>query len=324
MSDNSKIEWTDSTWNPIRGVRGKWHCTKVSAGCEHCYAERMNVRFGGPKYRVGADTLRLDKEVLQQPLRWTKPRMAFVCSMTDLFQEDIPDEWIDQVMEVIWSCPQHTFQVLTKRAERLPEYFEQWQSIAWKNGHWDTVPQILDNLWLGVSVENQEAADERIHYLIQTPAAVRFLSCEPLLGPICLDSPNDGWLTEFMDEEMRSMSPAKPPLIHWVIVGGESGPKARPMHPDWARSIRDQCQDVGVAFHFKQWGAWLPTETWMNKPRVWAHSDGKIYSDRHVAMSDVGWSSLRKVGKKAAGRLLDGRTWDEFPPLAEPMEVSDG
>lgn len=294
MSDNSKIEWTDATWNPLRGVRGKWHCTKVSPGCKNCYAERINKRFNGPAYKVGADTLRLDDKILEQPLRWRKPRMIFVCSMSDLFHEDAQFDWIAAIFGIMAACPQHTFQCLTKRPERARAFFDWLReerplpehgrgchrerlSAVWKGwyhteyrgdwldvarGHWP-----LPNLWLGVSAEDQERANERIPVLLKLPAAVRFISAEPLLGSLDLTP----WL---------GRRPLVNPARFWVIVGGESGPGARPMHPDWARSLRDQCVEAGVAFHFKQWGA---------------------------------FNAGVRMGKKKAGRILDNRTWDQFP-----------
>ena len=249
MADTTKIEWSDSTWNPIGG------CTRVSEGCRNCYAEIMAARFSDPGQwghglarRVtlpdGTTDHRwtgkmvLHDHRLDQPLRWKKPRRIFVNSTSDLFHENVPDEWIDRVFAVMALAPQHTFQVLTKRPARARDYMlavgrcRSWlyesppvaanPSVRWR------MP--LPNVWLGTSVEDQATADARIPHLLATPAAVRFLSCEPLLGPVTPD------LTR----------------IHWVIVGGESGPGARPMHPDWARGLRDQCEVAGVAFFMKQ------------------------------------------------------------------------
>jgi protein gp37 len=254
MAEKTSIEWTrsddgspGSTWNPITGVDGRWSCVKISPGCQHCYAERLNVRFGGPRYVVGADELQLHPIAMQDPLRWRKPRRIFVASMTDLFEERVPDVWIQQVWNVMLDAPRHTYQVLTKRARRMSE----WVRI---NTMAAAMPEAHRHIWLGVSVENQAYAEERIGWLLETPAAVRFLSVEPLLGPIDLS---------------KFLATGK---ISWVIVGGESGgPDHRrlvsregagwyPTAPAlaWVRSLRDQCVAAGVPFHFKQWGGPTP------------------------------------------------------------------
>lgn len=351
MSDNSKIEWTDASWNPIRGVKGSHHCVKVSPGCANCYAETMAARFGGQPYRKGADTLRLDEAALLQPLRWKKARRIFVCSMTDLFAEDVPDAWIDRVLAVAALCPHHTFQILTKRAARMAEYFAQPNRKAdevFTRQRVERAAKILlrpdcwplPNVWLGVSVEDQQRADERIPHLLRTPAAVRWLSCEPLLGGVDLQkscteacSNGKGGCTRdertghriFQSSEDGGMWVecicSRLNGLHWVVVGGESGPKARPMHPDWARSLRDQCQSAGVPFFFKQWGAWLPVRA-MPERKEPKHDAYRIERGDHGfeangetsarAVGEGLWHA-RKVGKKAAGRVLDGRTWDEMP-----------
>lgn len=236
----SKIEWTDTTWNPVTG------CTKISPGCANCYSERMTKRLqamGQQKYRHGFNRVVTHHDELTKPSRWTKPRKVFVCSMSDLFHQDVPDHFIRHVFSVMGHNRRHIFQVLTKRSERLLTYAQLYPS--------DFRPR---NIWVGVSVENQDVAEERISHLIGVPSAVRFLSCEPLLGPLYLGE----WLAE----------------LDWVIVGGESGPRARPMDPDWVRSIRDDCFDTATPFFFKQWG-------------------GK--------------------NKRKTGRELDGRLWDEYP-----------
>ncbi len=256
---DSKIEWTDSTWSPVVG------CTHVSPGCDQCYAAKLaSGRLAHlPRYAgLAVDgkftgEVRLVPEVLNQPLRWRRPRRVFVNSMSDLFHDAIPDEYIAQVFAMMAACSQHTFQVLTKRHGRLRSLLsdpgfqdmviEEWDALVEEHGDrvagrpgWNWYP--LPNVWLGVSVEDQKWADIRIPALLATPAAVRFLSCEPLLGPIDLASYIGGR------------------LISWVIVGGESGPRARPMHPDWARSLRDQCTAAGVPFFFKQAGLVLARE----------------------------------------------------------------
>jgi len=240
MAQRSAIEWTEATWNPVTG------CTKVSPGCAHCYAETFAERFRGVPghpYEQGFD-LQLRPERLGQPLAWRQPRMIFVNSMSDLFHEDIPEEYIRDVFKVMRRAHWHTFQVLTKRSQELAGLAPR---LPWPR-----------NVWMGVSVENQRWTS-RIDDLRRVAAKVRFLSCEPLLGPLKLD--------------LRG--------IHWVIVGGESGPRARRMNPDWVRDIRKQCAGAGVAFFFKQWGA---------------HNEAG-----------------ERVGKGKAGRLLDGRVWGGMP-----------
>ena len=234
MSDRSAIEWTEATWNPVRG------CSKVSAGCKHCYAETFSERFRGVPnhpFEQGFD-LRLVPEALDLPLKWRKPRTIFVNSMSDLFHENIPVEYIKRTFAVMEQASHHQFQVLTKRSKRLVELKD---DLPWPA-----------NIWMGVSVENAEFTG-RVRDLQKVPAAVRFISAEPLLGPI-----------------------ARLPLrgIHWVIVGGESGNKARSMSAQWVQIIRAQCEAVDVPFFFKQWGG---------------------------------------RNKKAAGRLLDGREWNGMP-----------
>lgn len=242
MTTTSRIEWTEQTWNPTVG------CTKVSAGCKHCYAETLAKRLqamGVGAYRQGF-RLKLLPERLDEPQLRKKSTIYFVNSMSDLFHERIPDDFLDAVMAVITDTPQHRYQILTKRHERLGDYFAK-----------RSVP---GNVWLGVSVENRRHGLPRIDVLRKIPAKIRFLSCEPLL------------------EELGELNLNG---IHWVIVGGESGAKARPMHPDWARTIRTQCEDQGATFFFKQWGGW--------------GADGKRRS------------------KKANGRELDGRQWNGMP-----------
>lgn len=289
MSDKTGIVWTDATWNPTTG------CTKVSPGCKHCYAEREWPRMVRlvPSYAGRAFTdVRCHEDRLDQPLRWKKPRKVFVNSMSDLFHPDVPDLFIDRVFAVMALAPRHTFQVLTKRPGRMRDYLGcaemsirdevKYEDIA------QSMPWPLPNVWLGVSVEDQATADERIPILLQTPAAVRWISAEPLLGLVNLtllgaDRP---YYIDALRRNMRSTAPISldpsPPeetgRLDWVVAGGESGPRARPMHPGWVRSLRDQCAAAGVAFLFKQWGA-----------------------------------SMDRVGKKAAGRLLDGQLHNGYP-----------
>ncbi len=242
MSDGSTIEWTQATWNPVTG------CTKVSAGCAHCYAETFAERFRGVvghPYENGFD-LQLRPERLKLPLTWKRPRLIFVNSMSDLFHPEVPTAFIGEVFGTMVEAHWHTFQVLTKRPERAAALAA---DLPWP-----------DNIWMGTSVENQRWTS-RVDELRKAPAAVRFLSCEPLLGPLQLNLSG----------------------IHWVIVGGESGPRARRMRAEWANGIREQCADQVVPFFFKQWGAW----------------------------DEAG----RRVGKSRAGRTLDGKAWDGMPKV---------
>lgn len=334
MADNTHIEWTDASWNPVRASRAEpgdeatplkgWHCEHVSEGCRNCYAEGVNHRFGTdlaykPGHR-GQLTHYLDDKVLLAPLRWKRPRRIFLSSMTDVFGAWVTDEMLDRILAVMALTPQHTYQVLTKRPERAREYLTgdrgelkaaiTVNSIRIKGVDPRPVQWPVPNVWLGTSVEEQRAADERIPHLRATPAAKRFLSCEPLLGPLELEP-------YLFDGE-----------VDWVIVGGESGKNARPMHPDWARALRDQCQAAGVPFFFKQWGNWAPCEireggelnppqplTRMMQWRRW--HDGSTVGIEPGQTVDQ-WFRPGTVlaipgGKKAAGRQLDGRTWDAVP-----------
>lgn len=341
MADHSSIEWTDATWNPITG------CSIVSPGCTNCYAMRLaGTRLkhidsrkgltrdtkGGP---VWTGEVRLNEQWLDQPLRWKQPRRIFVCAHGDLFAENVPDEWIDRVFAVMAMAPQHTFQVLTKRAKRMREYVTGIRSsvpflgrmplerihieaaghMEGDGGFMDTlkhhgnvyslycsVPWPLPNVWLGVSAERQQEADERIPELLETPAAVRFVSAEPLIGPLSFrwakwQPWNSNGLTDEHDGLRR---------LDWIIVGGENGP--RPLHPAWVRSIRDQCAASGVPFFFKQWGSHRPLTAAEHGRACGATLIG---SDRYDADAYV-----LRVGKKAAGRLLDGVEHNAMPKEA--------
>ena len=258
MSDHTKIEWTDATWNPVRG------CTKITPGCAHCYAETFAERFrgvSGHPYEQGFD-LRLVPHKLADPLRWAKPKMVFVNSMSDLFHEDVPESYVGMVADVMHIANWHTYQVLTKRSERMGDLLRtKLRPVS-----------VEPHVWWGVSVEDRRHGLPRIQHLRESPAAVRFLSVEPLL------------------EDLGTLDFSG---ISWVIVGGESGHGARPMRKEWVESIRDQCRHAGVPFFFKQWGG---------------------------------------VRKSAAGRMLDGRTYDEVPassrnPIAaatRPCETHPG
>jgi protein gp37 len=300
MASYSSIEWTDSTWNPVTG------CSKISPGCKNCYAERMAKRlagrFGYPKddpFRVA-----LHHDRLEEPLRWRKPRMVFVCSMGDLFHEDVPFPIPALVFDIAGKCPQHTFQILTKRPQRMRE-FTQWMAGAddISTAEWPR------NCWLGVTAENQAMADQRIPLLLQTPAAVRFVSVEPMLGPVELTravyGPEPGPMNWFGFTDGFGYEAC----LQWVICGGETGPGARPMHPDWVRSLRDQCQAAQVPFFFKQWGAYLP-----NDQEYCCYQPEADYNKPHVLVDHHGQEvAMARVGKKAAGALLDGREWREMP-----------
>ncbi len=328
MADNTPIEWTDASWNPVRARNletGKvgWFCTHASDGCRFCYAETFNRRLGtGIDYRAqDRDKVEifLDEKTLQQPLHWRRPRRIFTLSMSDLFGEFIDDEWIDRVFAVMALCPQHTFQVLTKRAGRMREYALAHNGMgngpicrainaipAGLGNRHGALEMPLPNVWLGVSVEDQPRADERIPLLLDTPAAKRFLSCEPLLGPIdltrlCVLPQKPGSIRAgihvdaLRNKHCESGLPRGLGGIDWIICGGESGPGARPMDPVWARSLRDQCQAAGTAFFMKQWGEW--------------HPDALRYTDTQGRSPPP---SMR-IGKRAAGRLLDGIEHSEFP-----------
>lgn len=322
----SGISWTDQTWNPIVG------CSKVSAGCDHCWAERMarlhyhsGLPNGRPTFEFGWDGhVHLFPQRLEQPLHWRKPRRIAVGLMGDLFHDAVPNEFIDGVFAIMALCPQHTFQILTKRPARMSAYCNSLGqhaeidrvSMAAKQINTETGffyilgagGWYLSNVWLGVSCENQAAADERIPLLLQTPAAVRFISCEPLLGPINLDG--DG------AEDIHALGCGGDcdcaSKLNWVIVGGESGPGARPCHPDWVRSLRDQCQAASVPFHFKQWGEWLPYDQATESQKTL-----KISPRSRACPAGTGDPCVPgfwlQSGKKAAGHLLDGHEWLEFP-----------
>lgn len=325
---STKIEWTEETWNPVTG------CTKVSSGCKNCYAERLFPRpYPGRKFT----DVRFHPERLEQPLRWRKPRRVFVNSMSDLFHEAVTVAQLDRVFGVMANAPQHTFQVLTKRPERMRAYFstfDQEDAIARAEdvchatslllGHWgeentrrmERIPKGLPNVWLGVSVEDQETADTRIPLLRVTPAAVRFLSVEPLLGPVDLAHHlmcqcGGG---EFVAPETHTPLCPFRLRIHWVIVGGESGPKARPMHPHWPQEICGQCVAAGVPFLFKQWGEWLSIDA-MNPGQLDALDLDHLHDRDRVDVETHPYVTHCRVGKKAAGRELDGRTWDEYPEV---------
>lgn len=324
--NKSKIEWTDTTWNPITG------CTKISDGCKNCYAERMSKRLAGrcgyPKDNPFQVTLHPDK--LKDPLKWKKPRRVFVNSMSDLFHDDVPFEFIWAVWARMVTNRQHTYMILTKRPKRMKEFFN------WNASQEFKVETTWSNIWLGVSVENQATADERIPLLFQVPATVRFVSCEPLLGPVNLERIEPRGKSAFIHSLSGTVSVPfmvldNYPKLDWVIVGGESGPGARPMHPDWVRSLRDQCQAAGTKFFFKQFGEWIVPEDGAESCRVcgctWnnACEGGCMWIEPGLCSNCVGKQvpdyravKFQRVGKKIAGRLIDGRMWDELPEIGGP------
>lgn len=403
MADQSSIEWTDSTWNPVLG------CSKVSEGCRGCYAiGQAHIRKSNPNPKVAeafaglthlvngkpewTNRINLLPERLEQPLHWRKGRRIFVNSLSDLFHQDVPEEFVDRVFAVMALTPQHTYQVLTKRPDRMAEYCSDpwrfWRCVhehfigptlsshddveEWcqrkgvsrserdrrKNllyydtqGNLDRTCLPLPNVWLGTSVEDQPSADARIPHLLRCPARVRFLSCEPLLGPVDLER----WLdpvgvdcpdvcperryvkrseieTACRGDECYPLCPdcgaaaqwtGYDEGLDWVIVGGESGAKARRSHIQWYRDLRDQCVRAGVPFFFKQWGEWTVDSEDLETTFP-GHDNALVPLDptprrkgQHLTPAELETAvHMRRVGKKAAGRVLDGRTWDELPEVA--------
>lgn len=390
---STAIQWTEHVWNPTVG------CSILSPGCTNCYAMNMAARIeamnleaeqagrpiAAPQYdgttkkvnghAVWTGKLALSPErVLLQPLKRKKPTVYFVNSMSDLFHESVPDEWIDKVFAVMALCPQHTFQVLTKRAKRMREYF----NGPYKDGNGvcariaeATAPLVpleklpappivynvpvgprlpngepefgfrrmmsprawpLANVWLGVSTERQQEADERIPELLETPAAVRFISAEPLLGPIRLDQLHrEGISQTYIDNALdgfrsNGCGGSTGPKLDWVITGGESGPDARPSHPDWFRQIRDACEAASVAYFHKQNGEWAPGEcaskpptrsergaTWFNDKWLFETITPRMSEETHYEDAP----EVYRLGKKAAGRHLDGKLHDDMPQRAD-------
>lgn len=398
MADGTHIEWTDATWNPITG------CSVRSAGCKHCYAMKLaGTRLRHHASRAGLTIataagpvwngdVRFNEAWLTEPLRWKRPRRIFVVAHGDLFHEAVPDAWIDRVFAVMALCPQHQFQVLTKRGDRMRAYFADAAAAQGRRG--DAVrainlgrpggkctpdaimtPYPLPNVWLGVSVEDQRAAEERIRHLLATPAAKRWISAEPLLGPVDLtriligEGDNDPALAastgirhiRFTMDALAGVQSFGWPGLDWVVAGGESGDGARPMHPDWVRGLRDQCASSGVPFLMKQWGEWAPAASvalhrdtgrehrnaegisWLRDGRICCRDFSVAEHERRIRdreatcmrAVEVDWDALRdfyatldlsdgpvnplgyqwmyRIGKKAAGRLLDGELHDGFP-----------
>jgi protein gp37 len=368
MGQKTGIEWTESTWNPIRG------CSRVSEGCRNCYAETVANRFKGPgepyegliaKGGQWNGEVKLIEHKLDEPCRRIKPRMIFVNSMSDLFHPSVPFETIAGIFGIMAAASWHTFQVLTKRPERMVEFFQwidqhperknfdterlqntypgaAWQPFLLAQAAADILPTQgeglrvdlkgqwpLQNVWLGVSVEDQATANERIPQLLETPAAVRWISAEPLLGPMIMDQflfrgdhslrESDPLAAAMLAEAVSDGHGWIRPAIDWVVVGGESGPRARPMHPDWARYLRDRCQAAEVPFLFKQWGEWAPETVCATehgaRTALFIEQDG---STRPAAFGARGQATtVQKNGKKQTGRNLDGRTWDQYPEATQ-------
>jgi len=341
MSDKSKIEWCDTTWNVVAG------CSKISPGCKFCYAERMAKRQvamgcarGGdntatwiaysdainPKTGKWSGEIALRYDQLDKPLHWKEPRRIFLCSMSDLFHEKVPFSFTDKIFDVMYKCPRHTFLILTKRPKQALSF------VGEKGEYWFTLP----NVHFGISISNQAEADEKIPILLQIPAAVRWLSIEPMLGAIDLRCVIVGPRRRCVFDCLRGTAASEIGVIketvcgtiNSVIVGGESGPGARPMHPDWPRNIRDQCVAANVPFYFKQWGAWeiankenatrngyVVTESrqgfltpYNKKKFVNLNGDGSYYRDNPQPNS----IAMARVGKKKAGCILDGKIWKQL------------
>lgn len=346
--DKTKIEWTESTWNPVVG------CSKVSAGCQNCYAERMVQRFpamtGARKFGASPDSGDLDEGIgwdnrahflphkLDTPLHWRKPRKVFVCSMGDLFHESVTDEQIAAIFGVMTACPHHTFQILTKRPKRMVEWFnwidgfgKAWLLCGVKMldhieppnddfGPQTKTPWPLPNVWIGVSVEDQETADERIPLLLQVPAAKSFLSIEPMIGPVTLNLATK--CDKMCSEHQEAWCPGTHGKcvcqqdIDWAICGAETGPGARPMHPSWPRMIRDQCKNANVPYFFKSWGEWA-----LCGPLTSNRVDQLPLANNEIWLTIEGWDDLngndvhrmKRVGKKRSGRELDGVEHNAMP-----------
>lgn len=296
MAQNSKIEWCDHTFNPWQG------CIKVSPGCQNCYAETLSNRWGKDIWGPGAKRQRTSAAYWKKPLQWDKQAIkegrrfkVFCASMADVF-EDNPQltDWRNDLFTLIEQTPNLDWLLLTKRPENVNRMVAELRSDC----YWleETISKGNSNVWIGTSVEDQEYAGRRIPELLKIPAPTLFLSCEPLLGPLDLE----GLAYEAAGPEWAGFNR----LVDWVIVGGESGHNARPMHPDWARSLRDQCQAAGVAFHFKQWGEFVPLR---------GHREHLDLPLRNREWRSVQGEVMVRVGKHAAGRLLDGYEWNEFP-----------
>lgn len=339
---NTKIEWATKVWNPVTG------CTPISAGCANCYAKRMANRLKGRHGYDAADPFKVTihtEDKFLEPLKWRKPSNVFVCSMGDLFHKDVPTLEIDKVFAIAAISPKHNFMFLTKRPDRMATYFdtpakklaERWEDVIYSMGisagddEIDTVASFLHNIcglgwplkniWLGVSVEDQKAADDRIHYLNEISAAVKFVSCEPLLSEINFE--------KSLGESLKWHAGGLKNCISWVISGGETGHNARPVHPDWIRSIRNQCDSGGIPFFFKGWGEFKNGSDYINLKTSnhivltngefarWDNDDWKSISKKYSVnqFNDLKPFVVCKTGKKQSGDLLDGKQYHEFPKI---------
>lgn len=355
MAKDCKIGWIEAlarqrgvnarSWNPVIG------CSRASSGCQNCYAAGIAHRFGhhgagvyaGLTERDGDGTPRFNGKIsfcekrLVEPLSWRKPAVVFAGDMADLFHPNVTDEMLDKIFAVMALRPDCLFLVLTKRPERMREYCSSRDGMgnaqichavnaipAQLGNRHGALEMPMPNVWLGVTAENQAAADDRIPHLLATPAAKRFVSVEPMLGPADFDEipPRAlfGPLTPYCRKHHRDADcacPDRKPSLDWVICGGESGSNARPMHPDWARGLRDQCAAAAVPFFFKQWGEWAPIRTAQPDDLFDARKELIVRPDGGTSsgLSQYGDDAfvMRRVGKKAAGRLLDGREWNETP-----------
>lgn len=322
MAKNSKIEWTHHTFNPWVG------CAKVSPACDHCYAEGWAKRSGMVQWGAHAERRRTSENNWRQPIKWNADAKrkgvryrVFCSSLADVFDNAVPVQWRIDLMKLICETPHLDWLLLTKRIGNASEMLETaFRAVHHQREGWaDNTPL---NVWIGATICNQEEADRDIPKLLQTPAAVRFLSIEPLLGPVLIDT----LLCEYPEDEDGAPYPGR---LDWVIVGGESGPGARPMHPEWVRSLRDQCSAADVPFLFKQWGEWVPRSDCYHR-----FEDGTSCADRDpglvkwpcIRLTEAGHNGhnlahagegneayMQRVGKSTAGRMLDGRLWDEVP-----------
>lgn len=351
MAKEHKISWLNmpgfipETWNPIIG------CSKVSPGCDNCYAEKMAIRLahmpGNIEYshvirsnpsKWNGKTAMVEN-ALFKPQLWKKPRMIFVCSMGDLFHESVPFEWIERVYDMMYSNKQHIFIVLTKRPERAYQFWQWLLNKVAGVSIQDVCSTSKDNIWMGVTAENQEQANKRISILLQIPASKRYVSIEPMLGPIDFYDININGefyhaLKGFGDISGGDFGKFNGPKLDWVICGGESGPHARPMHPEWVKSVRDQCKDAGTPFFFKQWGEWSP-RTWGlvqedHKCEKWPclkvalnGKTGRSGNADDLTLDEYSNGNfMQKVGRNKAGNILDFKQYHQWPDINPTQLIS--
>ncbi len=334
MGENSSIEWTDHTFNPWMG------CTKVSPGCTNCYAERdMDHRYHKVKWGKGSPRVRTSPANWQKPRQWNaaagkagRRDRVFCASLADVFDEEVPMTWRRDLCALIQECQNLDWLLLTKRPQNVLPLLDECMTSGTKGSgagaEW--LQSLGKHVWLGTTVEDQTRADERIPHLLAIPASIRFLSCEPLLGPVDLSrwlwiewsEVCAGWAEGPLRAARMFDGGSDPRGIHWIIAGGESGPEARPMHPEWATELRDQAKAAGVAFLFKQWGEWAPGECAdrlvTRTERTADHNSdgwhfGTITPAETNGLDRDDEPLLYRMGKASAGRHLDGRTWDELP-----------